>query len=78
MPKKQPATNTEDVSRQVIQAKPDVRVVFCIPGSSFSGKFLECWTNLVAWCLKNNIQPILSCRQPNLIFPGQISKEYDI
>ncbi|MBD3375958.1 hypothetical protein GF406_13060 [candidate division KSB1 bacterium] len=38
-------------------------IVFCLPGNSFSGKFLECWTTLVAWCLKNNIQPILSRRQ---------------
>jgi hypothetical protein len=29
---------------------------------------LECWTELVAWCLKNNIQPILSCRQSNNIY----------
>ena len=35
-------------------------VVFCLPGNSFSGKFLECWTNLLAFCLANNIQPILS------------------
>jgi hypothetical protein len=43
-------------------------VVFCIPGDNFSGKFLECWTELVAWCLKNNIQPILSRRQSNNIY----------
>jgi hypothetical protein len=40
-----------------------LRVVFCLPGSSFSGKFLECWTSLVAWCLGNGIQPVLSRRQ---------------
>ena len=34
--------------------------VFCLPGNSFSGKFLECWTNLYSYCLSVNIQPILS------------------
>ena len=40
-----------------------VRVVFCLPGSSFSGKFLSCWTDLTATCLRNNIELMLSCRQ---------------
>ena len=40
-----------------------VRVVFCLPGSSFSGKFLTCWTELAATCLRNNIELMLSCRQ---------------
>ncbi len=30
-----------------------VTVVFCLPGNSFSGRFLECWTTLIAWCLAN-------------------------
>lgn len=38
-------------------------IVFCLPGASFSGKFLECWTQLLAWCLDNNIKPILSRSQ---------------
>jgi hypothetical protein len=37
-------------------------VVFCLPGRSFSGRFLECWTRLFAWCLNNGIQPVLSRR----------------
>lgn len=41
----------------------NLKVIFCLPGKSFSGKFLECWTNLVAYCLSNNIQPILSRRE---------------
>ena len=24
-----------------------LKIVFCIPGNSFSGRFLSCWTNLV-------------------------------
>ena len=37
-----------------------IKVVFCLPGNNFSGKFLECWTDLTAYCLNNNIQPLLS------------------
>ena len=38
-------------------------VVFCLPGASFGGRFLECWTELFAWCLKNGIKPVLSRKQ---------------
>jgi hypothetical protein len=37
-------------------------VVFCFPGNSFSGKFLECWSELLAWCFSHGITPILSRR----------------
>lgn len=37
-------------------------VVFCLPGDSFSGTFLECWSNLLAECLRHNIVPIISRR----------------
>jgi len=40
-----------------------MKVVFCFPGNSFSGRFLESWTELFAWCLQNGIQPILSRRE---------------
>ena len=35
-------------------------IVFCIPGRSFSNAFLNCWTDLFAWCMHNNIQALLS------------------
>lgn len=35
-------------------------IVFCLPGNSFSGQFLECWTELLAFCLSNNIRPVIS------------------
>ena len=37
-----------------------ITIVFCIPGCTFSYKFLRCWTNLLFWCIKNNINPVLS------------------
>jgi len=32
------------------------KIIFCLPGNNFSGKFLDCWTELVGYCFKNNIQ----------------------
>jgi hypothetical protein len=32
-----------------------LRVVFCLPGRSFSSKFLRSWTNLVGYCGENHI-----------------------
>ena len=46
-----------------MQTDNKLKVIFCLPGNSFSGKFLECWTNLVACCLNNNILPLLSCKE---------------
>ena len=40
--------------------KKRITVVFCIPGNKFTGNFLKAWTNLFAWCINNNINPILS------------------
>lgn len=40
-----------------------LKIVFCLPGASFSGRFLECWTNLIWWCDHNGIIPILSRKQ---------------
>jgi hypothetical protein len=39
-----------------------MKVVFCLPGRSFSGEFLSCWTDLYYRCLANGITPILSQR----------------
>lgn len=35
-------------------------IVFCLPGNSFSGRALECWTRLLCWCFNNGINPVLS------------------
>jgi GT2 family glycosyltransferase len=68
MQQDQNAATTDIARREASLPRNNTSVVFCIPGNSFSGKFLECWTELVAWCLKNNIQPILSRRQSNNIY----------
>ncbi len=44
-------------------------IVFCLPGASFSGKFLQAWSQLLVWCTGNGITPIL-CQysNPNVYF----------
>jgi len=39
-----------------------MKIVFCLPGPSFSGRFLQCWTELYRACLASGITPILSQR----------------
>ena len=36
-----------------------IKVVFCLPGKSFSNNFLESWTKLLLNCLSFNVKPIL-------------------
>jgi len=44
-----------------------VKVVFCIPGNSFSNKFLKCWTNLIRELHKRDIEyELLSQYIPNV------------
>jgi hypothetical protein len=35
-----------------------VKVVFCVPGQSFSNTFLQCWTDLLLACPQLKVQPI--------------------
>lgn len=41
------------------QSKP-ITIIFCIVGSTFSSEFLRSWTELFAFCITNNINPVLS------------------
>lgn len=48
---------------QIQKPSRPLTVVFCLPGSNFSGLFLECWTELVSYCLSNGIRPLYSRKQ---------------
>lgn len=37
-----------------------MKIVFCLPGKSFSGTFLKCWSDLLYSCLNRGITPIIS------------------
>lgn len=45
-----------------------MKIVFCLPGREFSGRFLQSWTELVHACLANGIQPIMSQRYSPLLY----------
>jgi len=45
-----------------------MKVIFCLPGREFSGRFLQCWTKLVHACLNNDIQPIMSQHYSPLLY----------
>lgn len=40
-------------------------IVFCIPGETFSNEFLRSWTEIFAFCMMNNITPIMSNASDN-------------
>jgi len=44
-----------------------VRVVFCLPGRSYSSDFLLCWTDLLVECTKRNIQFIVSQKYSSVV-----------
>ncbi|MBN2407740.1 MAG: hypothetical protein JXJ19_08585, partial [Elusimicrobia bacterium] len=39
------------------------KILFCLPGSNFSGKFLDSWTQTAGYCFKNNISFGVSRRE---------------
>lgn len=44
-----------------------LKIIFCIPGYSFSGKFLSCWTNLIQKLSEENIDwELVRGYQPNI------------
>lgn len=48
--------------------KKPLTIIFCIPGNNFSNNFLYAWTELFAYCLMNNINPILSNSYDSNVF----------
>ncbi len=37
-----------------------MKILFCLPGREFSGRFLQCWTNLLGYCYNNGHSVIYS------------------
>ncbi len=40
-----------------------MRIVFCLTGSSFSGRFLDCWGTLLLYCMQNGIDFTVSRKE---------------
>jgi hypothetical protein len=45
-----------------------MKIIFCLPGREFSGRFLQSWTELMYACLSNGIQPIISQHYSPLLY----------
>ena len=43
--------------------KANKKIVFCLPSNNFSGKFLDCWSNLLTYCFQKNIQVGISRKE---------------
>ena len=52
---------------QTSQSKP-LTIVFCLPGDNFSSTFLRCWSSLFSYCIKNNINAVLSSHRSNNVY----------
>ena len=48
-------------------AKPPVRVVFCVPGNTFSREFLISWSSLLSELIGKGITPILSQQYSSVV-----------
>jgi len=44
------------------------KIVFCLPGKTFSNNFLMSWSKLLMWCVSNEIQPIISMKYSPLLY----------
>ena len=44
-----------------------MKIVFCLPGNSYSGIFLQSFIGVWTWCLQNGHQPILSQQHSSMV-----------
>lgn len=45
-----------------------MKVLFCLPGKSFSNHFLQSWSELLLWCFNNNITPYLNIKYNAVVY----------
>jgi len=64
-----PTNKTSSIPSLLQQQKQrPLKVIFCLPGPSFSGQFLQCWSELLLACTRNNIIPILSQQYDAVVY----------
>lgn len=44
-----------------------MRIIFCLPGNNYSGKFLQSFTEVWTWCLQNGHQPVMSQEYSSMV-----------
>jgi hypothetical protein len=50
---KKELTNEPEIAKQRT-------VIFCLPGESFSNRFLVNWSEILVWCITHGIRPVIS------------------
>lgn len=60
--------NINDIDEKMTEETKQKVVVFCIPGKSFTSRFLVGWSELLLQCLVNNYRPILCQENDRNIF----------
>ena len=53
---------------KTVSPEKPLRIIYCIPGNTFTGHFLESWTSEMMFCSENNIQWALSRKESNNIY----------
>lgn len=48
-----------------------MKVVFCLPGKDFSGRFLECWSNLLVYTVRSGIEIYLRRVYSSNVYHGR-------
>ena len=51
------------------EEKRNLKIVFCLPGNNFSGNFLTAWSELLQWCIKQDIKVIISQKYSSMATP---------
>ena len=49
-------------------ASKQLKIMFCLPGTTFSHNFLKSWTSLIMWCFYNNIKIFMSNFQSSNVY----------
>lgn len=55
--------NTSQLPSNQNPLKRPLTIVFCLPGTTFSHRFLKSWTELLIYCVSHQIRPIISSHQ---------------
>jgi len=63
-----PETQNQTVKLKIDTSGRPKRIIFCIPGSNFSGTFFANWTEFVVKCMRSNIIPMLSHSEDAIVY----------
>ena len=55
--KKNDTTNTNNINNKENKRK---KIIFCLPGRTYSNQFLLAWSDLILWCSQNNFDLSIS------------------